>query len=114
MKIRLHIERVVFDALPVPVSERPLILAAMESSLTQLLLQNGGLSDELRAGAALGHMRGGTIQVGKDRSSNQIGRDLAHAVSVGLGRSQSRQIVTAGRKRPAVTQNSLRRGIPNG
>lgn len=51
MKISVHVERLVLEGLPVSVSERPLLQAAIEAELTRLL-RNGGLADEFRAGVS--------------------------------------------------------------
>ena len=106
MKIHLHIERVVLEGVPVSASERPLLRAAMETELTQLL-RNGELSDELRAGATLAQVRAGAIQVAKESSPKKLGTDIAHAVHQGLGYSGRRRSVTVGRQLSSKNRSTL-------
>lgn len=111
MKIQLNIERLVLDGVPISASERPLLLAAMETELTRLL-RNGELSDELRAGAALAQVRAGSVQVSKGSSPKKLGADIAHAVHQGLGYSSRRQSVTVGRRLSAESRTPWPGGDP--
>jgi len=106
MKINLHIERLVLDGFPISLSERPLLQAAMETELTQLL-RNGGLSDELRAGAVLTYLRAGAGRVGRESSPEKLGTDIAHAVHQGLGRSGRRRSGMVSRPSSAENRSSL-------
>jgi hypothetical protein len=106
MKIHLHIERLVLEGVPVSASERPLLQTAMETELTQLLL-HGGLSDELRSGAALSQVRAGVVRVGNEGSPKKLGADIARAVHQGLGHSGRRMSATAGRRLSAENRSSL-------
>lgn len=94
MSIHLHIERLVLDGLPISTAERLLLQTAMETELSQLLRANG-LSDELRAGAALAQVHVGDVQVGKGSSPKKLGSDIARAVHQGLGPSRRRQSVAS-------------------
>jgi hypothetical protein len=92
VNIRLHIERLVLDGVPVSAGERSLLLAAMETELT-LLLRNGGLSDELRLGGSLTQMRAGDIRIREQGGPKKLGADIAGAVHQVLGLSGGKQSV---------------------
>jgi hypothetical protein len=97
MNISVHVERLVLEGLPVSVSERPLLQVAIEAELTRLL-RNGGLADELRAGAALTQVPAGTLRVGTESSPKELGTDIARAVHPGLGHASGRQSVKESRR----------------
>jgi len=83
MNIDLHIERLVIDGDVAP-AEIPRIRRSLQRELTRLL-RNGGLSRELRDGAALPSVRGGSIGHGADRGVAPLGSSLARAVYEGIG-----------------------------
>lgn len=111
MKIHLHVERLVLDGLPVSASERPLLQAAMEAELTHLL-RIGGLSDGLRNGAALAHVRAGTVRVGKESNPKKLGTDIAGAVHQGLGSATRKQFLPMEHRLPAEHRGALPGGNP--
>ena len=82
--IKIHIERLVLDGLPVTRAKGPLVKAAVEAELSRLLSE-GGLGSELAARGAVPSVRAdGIDSVGK--SPAQIGRQIARAVYGGIGR----------------------------
>jgi len=82
--IKVHIEKLVLDGLPVTRAQGPLVQAAVEAELSRLLSE-GGLGSELAAGEAVPSVRAISINsVGK--SPAQIGRQIARAVYGGIGR----------------------------
>src|SRR6266851_2946508 len=60
--IRVHIERLVLEGLPVPPGQRPLIQAALEAELANKLAASGPGADML-AGGAVPRLAAGTIHV---------------------------------------------------
>jgi hypothetical protein len=84
MSIKLHIERLVLDGLPVTRSQGPLVKAAVETELARLMAE-GGLAQELASGGAVPSVRAdGINSVGG--SPARIGRQIAKAVYGGIGK----------------------------
>ena len=84
MNIKLHIERLVLDGLPITRSQGPLVQAAVEAELARLLAE-GSLAPELASGGAVPSVRAdGINSVGG--SPGQIGRQIARAVYGGIGK----------------------------
>ena len=82
MNIRLHIERVVLDGVPV---ENPHVLRqTLEHELTRRLAE-GGLSQKFRTGGAIPHLRGGTIQLSNGQSVKELGVQVARNLHRGIG-----------------------------
>jgi len=81
MNIRLHIERLVLDALPVTAREGVQIQNALETELARLLAADGlpGLT-----GAALNHLSCGQIPLASGSKPAQTGNQIAQAVHSGL------------------------------
>jgi len=84
VKIRLKIERLILDGLPVAHAQGPLVRAAVETELTRLLAA-GGVSRELRAGSAVPGVRGGDIRVDQASRPAGLGKQIAGAVYGGIG-----------------------------
>ena len=87
MNIRLHIERVVMEGLPV--DDIPKMSAALEGELNRRLRQ-GALSDEFRRSAAVPRVSGGTLCITKAPPAAKLGTQLAgviyHAIGTGNGK----------------------------
>ena len=82
--IKVHIERLVLDGLPVTRSQGPQVQAAVEAELSRLMSE-GGLAPELASGGAVPSVRADGIKsIGG--SPAQIGRQIAKAVYGGVGR----------------------------
>jgi hypothetical protein len=77
MKIRVHIERLVLEGLPIDSTRG--MRGALQKELTRLLAEHG-LSHEFRRGGAVPHVRGGTIGVGNDLHPASLGTQVAGAV----------------------------------
>ena len=84
MKIRLHIERLVLDGLPVSGLQGPVVQAAVERELTHLLT-GSGLSHEFRAGGAVPNLRSRNIRLEQGSQPQAVGRQIAGAVYSGIG-----------------------------
>ncbi len=82
--IKVHIESLVLDGLPVRRSQGPQVQAAVEAELSRLMSE-GGLAPELASGGAVPSVRADGIKsIGG--SPAQIGRQIAKAVYGGVGR----------------------------
>lgn len=82
--IKVHIEHLVLEGLPVERRHGPQVQAAVEAELSRLMSE-GGLSPELASGGAVPSVRADVIKsVGK--SPAQIGRQIARSVYGGMNR----------------------------
>jgi len=83
MKIRLNVERLVLEGLPISRSQGPLVQAAIEAELARLLA-DGGL--EAGRGGAMPDLPAGSIQLSSGDGPEAIGRKIAGSVYRSLGR----------------------------
>src|SRR5260370_23970269 len=84
MKIKLHIERLVLDGLPIARTQGGKVRAAVEQELTRLLA-TGGVSHELRPGGAMPSLRGGRMRLQKGISATEMGQEIARSVHQRIG-----------------------------
>jgi len=84
VNIRVRIERLVLDGLPVGRADGPLVRAAVEAELGKLLAQDG-LAPELRRGAALPTLRAGSLPDAPPAGPGALGAGIAAAVHRGIG-----------------------------
>lgn len=84
MKINFHVERVVFEGVPLDLANRVQLKTALERELTRML-QNG-LSERIAAGGAFDRIRGGTIMLAHDLTPNGLGGSIAQAIHAGVGK----------------------------
>ena len=82
MSIRVYIERVILEGIPVDHTRG--LRKAMERELTRLFSE-GGLRNELRGGGALPQLRAGAITLDGGRHPQRLGTQLAGAVYRGIG-----------------------------
>ena len=87
MRIKLHIERLVLDSLPVSRTQAQVVRTTVERELTQLLTTQG-FSDELRGGGALSSLRAGNIRLEKRPQPATVGKQIAGALHRGIGRKR--------------------------
>jgi hypothetical protein len=85
MNIRLHIERLVLDGLPVTSAQGPRVKAAIEAELGRLLSE-GGVSPELASGAALPSVHAPAVQSPRGIAPAQLGTQIAQSVFAGVGK----------------------------
>jgi hypothetical protein len=85
MNIRLHIERLVLEGLPVTSVQAPRVKAAVEAELGRLLSE-GGVSHELASGAALPSVIAPAVQSPRGVSPAQLGTQIAQSVFAGMGK----------------------------
>lgn len=85
MNVRLHIERLVFDGLPVSDAAMPHVRAAIEAELTELIAR-GGLAAGLGGNQVLPLLRGAELQMPAGLDDAGLGRQIALALYGGIGR----------------------------
>lgn len=83
MTIHVHIERLVLEGIDLPQGERPWLQTAVETELTNLLL-NGGLAPALQTGGAYRSIQAQTIHL-QSSSAPALGQQIAQAVYGGIG-----------------------------
>jgi hypothetical protein len=79
LKIRLHIDRLILDGLPLASHQGPLLKSAMETELARLLAR-GGVSPALQSAGAVSQMPAGTMQVNRESGPTVLGKQLARVV----------------------------------
>jgi hypothetical protein len=84
MTIRVHIDRIVLEGLPVRNREGPAVKMAVEQELARLFTE-GGLSSGLASGGAFPDVPGRTMTI-SDTSPRKIGTEIARSVYGGIGR----------------------------
>ena len=87
MNIRLHIERIVLDGLPVDRTQSGRVRAAVVNELTSLLT-TGGLGPECIASGAVPSVRGRDLLVEKGSGASEVGKQIARSVHAGIGRAR--------------------------
>lgn len=86
MNVRLHIERLILDDLPIRGSQRALVQGAVEQELARLIEVNGVEPDTM-AGGARASVPQAVMHMAEGASPVQLGRQIAHAVYQGIGTS---------------------------
>jgi hypothetical protein len=84
MTIRIHIEELLLDGLPVLGHEGPAVRKAVEKELSRLFAE-GGLSRELAGGGAFPDVPNGNMKI-TGTGPSKIGKEIARAVYGGIGR----------------------------
>ena len=85
MNVTLHIERLVFDGLPVAEAALPHLQAAIETELARLIAV-GGISADLTADRKVPLLRGGDVRMAAGGGDALLGRQIAGALYGGIGR----------------------------
>jgi hypothetical protein len=85
MRISVHIERVILEGLPVARAHGPLLQAAVERELADLLAA-GGLARELTVGGAVVRVSGGPLRLAQGSDPRRLGKQIARSVYEGIGR----------------------------
>ena len=85
MNIRLHIERLVLDGLPVSGAQGAQVKAAVEAELGRLLSERS-VNGEIAAGAALPRVDAAPMHVTRDATPAQIGNGIARSMFSGIGK----------------------------
>lgn len=85
MNVRLHIERLIFDGLPVSHAALPHLQVAIETELAQLIA-DGGFSADFAADRTVPSLRGGDVRMTAGGGDAQLGRQIAGALYGGIGK----------------------------
>ena len=85
MNIRVHIERLVLDGVPVAAGQEAMLQAAVEAELARLLVE-GGTLPMARTGGAVPVVSGSTITLAQGADATQVGLGVARAVYGGISR----------------------------
>jgi hypothetical protein len=84
MNVRLHIERLVLDGLPLAPGQAPLVQAAVEAELARLIA-GSGVAPGLPSLGAVPALRAGDLQLAPGTTPAGIGSQIARAVFSGIG-----------------------------
>ena len=84
MNIRIHIERLILDGLPITRSQGPLIQAAVEAELARLFNENG-MAETLQTSIAVPSVRTNGMQLAPGSNPAQMGAQIAQSVYSGIG-----------------------------
>jgi hypothetical protein len=84
MKVRIHIERLVLEGLPVARGGSALLQAAVESELSRLVGE-GGIHSSLVSGGALAHAAGDRMEFQSGAKPAALGAQIARAAYKGFG-----------------------------
>jgi hypothetical protein len=85
MAIRVHIERLVLDGLPIDRRQGVQVQVALERELARLLTMSG-LHPELASGRAVPSIQADRINLGLEVSPTRLGQQIARSVYGGIGR----------------------------
>lgn len=84
MNIRLHIEQLVLEGLPVSQRQGELVMAAVQHELGRLLASEA-LHSQWASGAAVHTMQGTSIRTTDAASPMRLGERIAGSVVAGIG-----------------------------
>ena len=87
MTVRVYIERLILDGLPITHNQGRLVQAAVEAELRRLLTENG-VSESLGVGIAVPSVRADGIQLSSENSPAQLGTQIAQSVYSGIGETK--------------------------
>jgi len=87
MNIRLHIERLILDGLPVNSVQSPQVKAAVEAELTRLLTADG-LGNEISGGGAVPRVPANAFHLTQHDSPTRVGRLIAQSVYGSIGKTK--------------------------
>jgi hypothetical protein len=78
MEIQFNIQRLILDGIDIPTHQRPLLQAAVETELAQLMESNGPPARWQTPGA-LSSLRVGTIDLTSDSDAQRLGQQIARS-----------------------------------
>jgi hypothetical protein len=84
MNVRLHIERLILDGLPLSEAGAPHVQAAIETELARLIAA-GGVSADVTAERVVPSVRGGDVRMTAGGGASDLGRQIAGALYGGIG-----------------------------
>ena len=86
MNIRLRIDRLILEGLPVGATDGPGVRSAVESELTRLLT-SGGVSESLQPGA-IPQLRADALHYSAHSGPKQLGKQIARSLYGGIGKAK--------------------------
>jgi hypothetical protein len=84
MNVKVHIERLVLEGLPVGPQDGARVRAAVTAELEHLI-GTQGVSTHLRSGGAVPELRAASMHLGERTTPRRLGRQIARAIYGGLG-----------------------------
>ncbi len=84
MNIRLRIDRLVLEGIPLERNAFPTLQMAVESEFARLLAE-GGLAEGLQNGGSIPVVSAGKVQLEPRSGPGYLGRQIARAVYQGIG-----------------------------
>ncbi len=84
MKIKLHIERLILDGLPLGRRHGPQVQAAVEKELTRLLASQG-LGRAWQSGETVPRVSAPSFQLARETPPHRLGQQIARAVYSSIG-----------------------------
>lgn len=85
MNVRLHIERLVLEDLPIARTQRALVQGAVEQELARLIEVNG-VARNTMAGGARASVPPTVMDMAEGMTPVQLGQQIAQAVYQGIGK----------------------------
>ena len=85
MNVRLHIERLILDGLPLSEAGAPHVQAAIETELARLIAA-GGVSADFAGDRIVPSLRGGDLRMSLGGGDADLGRQIAGALYGGIGK----------------------------
>ncbi len=85
MKVKLHIERLVLNGLPVSSNQGPLVQRAVEHELARLLAA-GSLARSLEVSGAVADLPAASLAMANGADAGQLGSAIARSIYKGIGR----------------------------
>jgi hypothetical protein len=98
MSLRIHIERLLLDGIPIGRHDARLIQAAVEAKLAELFEGDSGMP-RINFDSALPHLRGANITLSTDFEPAAAGAQIARAVHSAIGEFSS---IRSSRATPSV------------
>ena len=84
MKIKLHIDRLILDGLPLERRHGPLVQAAVEKELARLLAAHG-LGWEWQSGGAVARVSAPGFRLANENSPSRLGQQIAGSIYGRIG-----------------------------
>ncbi len=88
MNVKLHIDRLVLEGIPLSASQGAAVKAAMARELARLL-RTHGIGGELQQSRMLSHIQAAGIDVRGSANHGALGRQIAQSVYRSVGKSGS-------------------------
>jgi hypothetical protein len=87
VNIKLHIERLILEDMPLTGAQGSHVKAAVETELTRLLTTDG-LSHELQTGGAVPRLPTRSMRLTHNLTPARVGKQIAQSVYGGIGKAK--------------------------